>query len=1526
MKKINTAIKILIAEHDIHDLAMIDNELKKGGIDFVSEIVQNEASYRKALKIFIPDIILCDYRFPSFDGPTAFKIKEQLAPETPFILVSGAIGEEYSIELIKNGVTDFVLKDRIFTLTTKLLRGLKEANERKEKNKIEQDFKQTAAHLAEAQSLAKLGSWDYDIAVDKLTWSKQLYKVFDTDTEAFTETYGSFLHLIDETDRNKAEQTSRHTKETGDRFILEYGITTPKGEKRIIQEHGYGVKDAAGKVIRLFGTAQDITERKKAENAVKESETRYRAFFENSMDGLLLTVTDGNILAANPAACKIFDMTEQEICDAGRFGLVDLSDPRVENLIKERQLTGKAQGELTLLRKDRTTFAGEMSSVKYTDSFGKERTSMIIRDISERKETEERLALTSGKLQSALNDITRIMDSSLDVICAVDAKGNFLKVSAASEAVWGYKPEELIGKPLINFVYHEDNEKTQLTAADVMTGNSLYHFENRYVRKDGALVPIEWSARWDKKDQIRYGIARDVTEKKRLQKAFEIERQQFFDLFSEAPSSMGVLSGPDHRFEMANPLYLQLIGKKDIIGKYVKDVLPEIAKQGFIDILDSVYRTGKTFSANEMLIKLDVNNTGKPVDKYLNFIYQPHLGSDGKPDGILFFAVDVSEQVLSRKKIEESEARLKEAQALLHISNWEIDLTTGVQTWSDEFYNICGIKPGDIEPSPEAFLSFIHPEDAAYVKEAIQKTYETFAASHFSFRLLTSDGITKYVYSEWRFELDENDNPIRLYGVLQDITERILAKEKLELTQFTFDHAGDAIFWMASDARIVDVNEAACHSLGYTRQELLRLSVPDIDPDFNVETWSAFFTELREKHPLFIETTQLRKDGSLLPVEIISNYIQYGNRELSCAFVRDISKRKLTEEALLKSREEYKSFFEEDLTGDYITTVEGKLLNCNPAFLKICGFTSKEEALNYDMRKLYANEGGINEMIEKLKEKKMLTLFEADLKRPDGKIINVVANIIGEFDSKGNLKTFKGYIFDETTRKAAMTELRKLSVAVEQSTATVLITDIKGNIEYVNKKFTEITGYSQKEVIGKNPRIFKSGRQSKEVYEQLWQNITSGKDWYGELLNKKKDGSLYWEQASISPIIDENGKITHFLGVQEDITEKKENEIKLIKALEKSEESDKLKTAFLHNISHEIRTPMNAIIGFSNFLKEPELSFEKKNKYTDIVIKSSEQLLAIITDIIHIATIETGQEKISEKEIKLNSLLKLVYEQFKEKILAKNIDFNLQLALPNEEDDMITDETKLMEIITNLVGNALKFTSKGFINMGYKVKENQLEIYVEDSGIGIPANMYEEIFDRFSQVERTSTRFFGGSGLGLSISKGYAELLGGKMSLQSVLGKGAIFYVTIPFKKVLKKDLNENVNTTKEIILEATKTILVAEDEDYNFMLIEELLSYSNMKILRAENGKEAIDLFKSNPQIDLVLMDIKMPVMNGIEATKEIRKFAPNLPIIAQTAFSTTVDKQFIKEAGCNDIIIKPFNSEDLMAKISKFLGKAKS
>ncbi len=499
-------------------------------------------------------------------------------------------------------------------------------------------------------------------------------------------------------------------------------------------------------------------------------------------------------------------------------------------------------------------------------------------------------------------------------------------------------------------------------------------------------------------------------------------------------------------------------------------------------------------------------------------------------------------------------------------------------------------------------------------------------------------------------------------------------------------------------------------------------------------------------------------------------------------------------------------------------------------------------------------------------------------------------------------------------------ELQKHSRAVEQSPNSVIITDTKGMIEYVNPSAIKLSGYTKAELVGKKQQIFSSSENPEDEYLMIWENLNTGKMWQGEFRNRKKNGAFYWESATISPIWDNNGKITNFVTIKEDITDRKKLTQDLIAAKEKAEESDRLKTAFLNNISHEIRTPLNAIVGFSDFLNDPDLDTNTRKQYTDIIIQNSDQLLAIISAIVSISTIEAGQEKVTPTEMNLNSTLKLVYDQFNDTARKHNVTLNMIPYLPYEER-IVTDEIKVVQILTNLVSNAVKFTNKGHVNFGYIVKNNELEFFVEDTGIGIPTDMREDIFTRFRQVESTMARQYGGTGLGLSISKAYVELLGGKIWVNSELGRGSTFYFTLPYVKGKKTHVSEKT-TTKETATKSkeSKTILLAEDEDSNFKLMEALLLNLNVNIIRAITGVEAIQTCKSK-HVDAVLMDIKMPVMDGYEATKQIREFMPTVPIIAQTAYASSSDKSRALACGCTDFISKPFRKELFLSKVKEHL-----
>ncbi|MBP2284800.1 PAS domain S-box-containing protein [Flavobacterium sp. CG_23.5] len=423
------------------------------------------------------------------------------------------------------------------------------------------------------------------------------------------------------------------------------------------------------------------------------NESKYRSLIENSMDAILLTVKDGQILEANAAACGIFKMTQEEICKSGRFDIVDITDPRLAILLSERNNTGRAKGELTFKRKDGSCFPGEVTSVVFKDVNGCEMTSMTIKDLSEHKKAEQQLAKTALELQEALNGLHKILNASMDLICSIDAEERIVQINAASKSIWGYEPHELIGKKYSEFIHPEDQETIFNIDQDVRNGNPVKIFETRIIHKNGAIVYILLSAQWDEVDKLIYCTAKDITEKKKLEKAYLVERQRFLDIYDQAPSAMGIIKGPDYVYELANPLYLKLIDKKDIIGKTIMEVLPELKSQGIFELLDSVYNTGEPFISNEMLFKFDFLGNGNLVDKYLNILYQAHRDSDGSIDGILFFAVDVTEQVLSRMKIEESEKLYRELIRELPVAAYSCDAEGKITIFNKAAAALWGREP-----------------------------------------------------------------------------------------------------------------------------------------------------------------------------------------------------------------------------------------------------------------------------------------------------------------------------------------------------------------------------------------------------------------------------------------------------------------------------------------------------------------------------------------------------------------------------------------------------------------------------------------------------------------------------------------------------------------------------------------------------------------------------------------------------------------------------------------------------------------
>ncbi|WP_346858594.1 response regulator [uncultured Draconibacterium sp.] len=387
-------------------------------------------------------------------------------------------------------------------------------------------------------------------------------------------------------------------------------------------------------------------------------------------------------------------------------------------------------------------------------------------------------------------------------------------------------------------------------------------------------------------------------------------------------------------------------------------------------------------------------------------------------------------------------------------------------------------------------------------------------------------------------------------------------------------------------------------------------------------------------------------------------------------------------------------------------------------------------------------------------------------------------------------------------------------------------------------------------------------------------------------------------------------------------TERKIFENELITAKEKAQESDRLKTAFLANMSHEIRTPMNGILGFTTLLQEPGLTGEDQNRFIEIIKKSGDRMLNTVDDIIEISKLETGQIKVVNRKLNASLHLNTLFQFFEFEANQKGLQLKLGNQIPDDDNQIITDKNKFSSILSNLIKNAIKFTDKGFIEIGGIKKQQYFEFYVKDTGIGIPKKRIDAIFNRFEQADIDDVRAFEGSGLGLAIAKSYVELLGGKIWVESAINEGSTFYFTIPsvaenfsVAKFNSEGIqNESEKKVKNI------NVLITEDDEISKLHLSILLKKTATKISFASTGKEAVEFCNQNPDTNLILMDIKMPVMDGFAATRKIRTFNKKVTIIAQTAFALEGDREKALEAGCNDYVSKPISKDILHSTINKY------
>lgn len=769
------------------------------------------------------------------------------------------------------------------------------------------------------------------------------------------------------------------------------------------------------------------------------------------------------------------------------------------------------------------------------------------------------------------------------------------------------------------------------------------------------------------------------------------------------------------------------------------------------------------------------------------------------------------------------------------------------------------------------------------------------------------------------------DGEPHILSITRDISDRKYADIAIKESEARFreliELAVDGILLGSYDGTIIGANSCMLALSGRTLNEILGMHVSDLFDPESLTASPLRFDQLMKGETVMNERLLLRSDKSVVPIEMRTKMMPDGSYQ---SIHRDISSRKRAEQELRESKEKVQSIFRVAPVGIGLT-VNRVLMEVNDYLCTLLGY-EREELINKSAEILYPS---FEEYKRVGREKydqialKGTGTVETIFKCKDKKLLNIIlSSTVIDADDLTRGVTFT--VLDITDRKkseSALIESEKKyrELFLNNPVPTYVFDTATLEFVEVNDAFVKTYGYSKEEFSEMTLKDIRLPGERMLLVKSL--QDTGDDDFHSPVVQHvRKDGTVFPVEI-VSHCLHGNKGRKMRLALIVDISESIKAAEQLKIAKEKAEASDKLKTSFLNNISHEVRTPLNGILGFAELISKEDLTGSERDEAISMVHESSDRLLKTITNYMDISMLTSGNVSYNARQVDPDVILKNIHKSFESKCSARDLDFRIELPENGNVYSLNSDPEIIEKILSHFIDNAIKFTSNGYIKLGYSVYQKNLEFFVQDTGRGISNDSLESIFNRFVKEEVNAARVSEGSGLGLAIAKGLAETAGGEVRVISEPGKGSTFFL-----KMLLNDSqvdNSAVNISKTVYNASEKnTILIAEDDKINFFYINALLSrVSNAKVIHAENGREAVELFKSNGDIKLILMDIKMPEVDGLEATRQIKEINPDIPIIAITAYAMSGDEERVMAAGCNGYLSKPIKSEILLSMIGEFI-----
>lgn len=1499
---------------------------------------------------------------------------------------------------------------------------------------FEQEQLKLTESLNQAQQIAKLGSWESELDSSKQVWSDNYFRILGLEVNDIVPTSTYFWKHVHPDDVELVKDMANKSISENQAYDFEYRFMLPDGSYIWLQNSIMPVMEN-GIVTKLKGVSMDISRQKQVEIQVLQTSERLKKLAAQ-VPGVVYEYQlwpDGR--SAFPYAspgmwdiyeCKPEDLTEDASPvferlhpdDFERVSKTIMESAEKQTLYhQEFRVILPKQGLRWRMCDARPQLMPDGSTLWYG----------IITDITARKETEEIIKKSQAQ-------ISEIFENTPAGLLSFNNKGVILDCNEQFVEIIGSTKEKLIGLDMTKLPDKQMSSTIQEALGGIKaTYEGLY---KSYTADKQTEVFVQFAPVFDEKGKVNggVGIVEDMTERVAAQKAIKESEERYRMVYSNSPigiinyNSQGLLIDCNQRF-------LDIIGstREKVFNLDLRNLKNKSVIQCIFDTLDN--KTAIYEGTYEPL-------TGKRIAE-VHMRFSPLYNANDQIAGGVGIVEDVTERKQAEESLRQTANQLESITKAAHDAIVMLDELGNINFWNPAAERIFGYSEAEILGKdlhnilvPEIYWPKHKNAFPDFVKtgagNAVGKTLELEA--------IHKDG--KKLVVELSLSAIKQKDHWWAVGLLRDISERKEAEIKLKQSDRIFNHAMDMLCIAGFDGYFKTLNPAWAQVLGYTVEELLTKPwLEFVHPDDKELTENAKSTLVDGKEVYQFQNRYICKDGA---VKWLSwNSYPYKEEGVMFGVVRDVTQQKIDEQTLRDNEEKFTKTFNSSPVALAVSHMyDGVLEDVNLAFLRLSGYEKDAVIGRTPMELGMTNKDTYGHAMNQFMKLGSLHQVEQQFTTRRGEVRDVLLSL-ESFKVGGEEYVLSSFI-DITDRKQYEAELARLTRAVEQSPVSIVITDLEGTIEYVNPRATEVTGYQSYELMGQNPRVLSAGEKPKEEYEAMYKALARGETWQGEFHNKKKDGSLYWESASISPVINDKGEIINYVAVKEDITARKAMQQELLqseeryrdmfesnplpmwvyeldslafmevneaavqkygysrdeflqmtlkdirpaeevpkllenmkltsdkyqhsdywkhltkdgklldveinshsvldkdgrklrlvlvnditdkvesakameKAIEMAEASNRLKTTFLNNISHEVRTPLNGILGVMSLLADPDMDEEEREGLNEIVTISSERLMQTITDYMDISLLTSGNMEKSVKHMPVLPAFEGVCRKYAPAIQAKGLELIMDVPLNAETHFVDTDEEMVVKVLSHLLSNALKFTAKGHIRAGYALHENDMVFFVQDTGKGIKDEYKNKLFDVFSQEEEGNVRKFEGSGLGLAITRGIADLLGAEIRVESVLGEGSAFYFSLPYKLKMT-EVGQSKPKLPEHKAHQPK-ILIAEDDDSNYQVLELMMrKMTNAITLRANDGQEAVQIFKDETDIDLILMDLKMPNLDGFEATKQIRKMDANIPIIAITAFAMSGDERRALEAGCNDYLAKPVTMKMLLSKLAEF------